>query len=321
MGASAESRIARWSTADVDLSQRFDYYSDALSTALTPMQVRACDHTPSAFTAETRSATLGSIDVLHQIGDASQAYRGPAEIARSQGHSYHLIINLTAPWGVTHRGSIKLDPGEAVFTDSNYGHHLVLSHYSIINLRFEEQWIRAWLPLPNILTGRKIAATSNWARALISFVRQLSPEFVVEAPLPSAVIADQIGALLALVAHDMSGGHTAPTRVNRAMSERIEDTTIQRCSEAGLTAEGIAKSLNISTRTLHRCLAACGKTFGALMQKSRVEVAARMLESPLFKRLTVAEIGRRAGFSEASHFSRAFKQRTGYSPAELRRGS
>ena len=67
----------------------------------------------------------------------------------------------------------------------------------------------------------------------------------------------------------------------------------------------MASSLNVSTRTLHRVLAACGETFGAMLIQARVDLAVRMLQSPLFDRLTTAEIGRRAGFSDASHFVRS----------------
>ena len=58
----------------------------------------------------------------------------------------------------------------------------------------------------------------------------------------------------------------------------------------------------MSKRTLHRALAACGETFGAMLIQARVDLAVRMLRSPLFDRVTTAEIGRRAGFSDASHF-------------------
>jgi AraC-like DNA-binding protein len=79
--------------------------------------------------------------------------------------------------------------------------------------------------------------------------------------------------------------------------------------------------LNISTRTLHRNLAAFGETFGAKLIAARADVAVRMLESPLFRRLTVAEIGRRSGFADASHFSRVLRSRTGRSPTQLRGGA
>ena len=40
---------------------------------------------------------------------------------------------------------------------------------------------------------------------------------------------------------------------------------------------------------------------------------------PLFDRVTTAEIGRRAGFSDASHFAKVMRVRTGRSPLQIRR--
>jgi AraC family transcriptional activator of tynA and feaB len=83
----------------------------------------------------------------------------------------------------------------------------------------------------------------------------------------------------------------------------------------------VASSLNVSTRTLHRVLAACGETFGAMLIQARVDLAVRMPQSPLFDRLTTAEIGRRAGFSDASHFVKVLRSRTGQTPLRIRRGA
>jgi len=46
-----------------------------------------------------------------------------------------------------------------------------------------------------------------------------------------------------------------------------------------------------------------------------------MLTSPLFDRVTTAEIGRRAGFLSASHFARVMRSRTGRTPLQLRRAA
>jgi AraC-like DNA-binding protein len=51
---------------------------------------------------------------------------------------------------------------------------------------------------------------------------------------------------------------------------------------------------------------------------ARVELATRMLESPLFRRLTTSEIGRRAGFSDPSHFARVYRPVCGRTPASAR---
>ena len=63
----------------------------------------------------------------------------------------------------------------------------------------------------------------------------------------------------------------------------------------------------------------CGETFGSMLIEARVDLAVRMLQSTLFDRVTTAEIGRRAGFSDASHFVKVLRRRRGQTPLRLRR--
>jgi AraC-like DNA-binding protein len=86
-----------------------------------------------------------------------------------------------------------------------------------------------------------------------------------------------------------------------------------------LTAGDIARAFGVSPRTVHRILASYGETFGKKLMDARIEVATRMLESRLFARLTIAEIGRRAGFVDPSHFARVFRGSLGLTPSQYRR--
>ena len=141
---------------------------------------------------------------------------------------------------------------------------------------------------------------------------------MVQAPLPQAVLIDQLGALLALAASELSGRRDVSTPVERSVRDQIYDHIKQRCPDISLQAADVASSLNMSKRTLHRALAASGETFGAMLIQARVDLAVRMLQSPLFDRVTTAEIGRRAGFSDASHFVKALRRRTGQTPLHMR---
>ena len=105
------------------------------------------------------------------------------------------------------------------------------------------------------------------------------------------------------------------------MREHVRNHIRQRCADRSLQAADIANSLNISTRTLHRALGACGDTFGAMLIQARIDLGVRMLHSPLFDRVTTAEIGRRSGFSDASHFVKALRRHTGQTPLQMRRAN
>ena len=310
--------ILRLSTSDVAPAHRLSYWSSILSSTFTPVAVDSAD--PCEYESEMAAVQLGPITFAEQRGSAQRCIRTRREISRTSEHCFNLVLVLGPSWQVTHGGRTRFRTGDLIFHDSRYPLEVDLpQNYSDIFLQLSEQFVREWLPNPAWLVGRPICRDSQWARVLSSYVAQLSPDFVVQAPLPQSVLTDQIGALLALTATELRGIRPPGKAAERSVRDRIHDYVRQRCPEAPLQATDIASSLNISTRTLHRALAACGETFGAVLMQARVDVAARMLRSPLFDRVTTAEIGRRAGFSDASHFARVLRSRTGQTPLQMRK--
>lgn len=310
--------IVRLSTSDVAPADRLSYWSSALSSTLMPVSVD--DVNPLECDSELRALQLGSITFAAQRGSAQRTIRARPEIRRTTQHCFNLVLVLSGSWHVVHGARTRFGPGDLIFHDSRYPLDVDLPpHHSDFNLQLSEQFVRKWVPNPAWLIGRRISFESQWGRVLSSYVAQLSPDFVLQAPLPQSMLIDQVGALLALTANELSGARAAWTPAERSVRDQVQDRIKQRCTEASLQAADIASSLNISRRTLHRALAACGETFGAMLIQARVDVAARMLQSPLFDRVTSAEIGRRTGFSDASHFTKVLRRHTGQTPMQMRR--
>jgi AraC-like DNA-binding protein len=215
---------------------------------------------------------------------------------------------------------LELSPRDVLIIDSEHPLKTVIeTSFTTIAVAVSDAWLRQWLPNPHVLAARRIPGDSLWGHALSSYVSGLSPDLVAAPPLPLVVLADQVGSLLALTAREMRAAAFANTPALRSLRNRIEDCLAQRCMEWQLTANDVAASVNISVRTLHRTFAASNETFGRALIEARVRVALRMLASPLFNRLTTAEIGRRAGFPSSSHFARVIRNRTGRTPWHLRR--
>ncbi len=316
---SAESsRIVRLSTSAVAPADRLSYASSILSSALTPSALSTT--TPLDYELELTALELPSLAIVAQHGSPQRAIRARPEIRRTAQHCFNLVLVLGGSWQVMHATRTWFGPGDLIFYDSRYPLDCnLLRNWSDVNLQLSEQFVRKWVPHPACLGGRRISRDSQWGRVLASYVAQLSPDFVVQAPLPQGVLVDQLGALLALTAAELSGRHAKSTPAQRSLRDQIYDDIRQRCPERSLQVADIANSLDISKRTLHRALAACGDTFGAMLIQARVDLAARMLQSPLLDRVTTAEIGRRAGFSDASHFSKVLRRCTGQTPLQMRR--
>ena len=317
---SESSPIVRLSTRDIAPADRHDYINWILSVTDPAAPTEWSVGASPELELEVTALKLPAVTIVAISGSPHRSVRrfGPR---RTVERTFGLNHVFSGPQNVTHGTQYRLNPGDVSFTDSRHPfEYEFLTHYKDCYVQLPEQFMRKWVRNPLVLVGRRIG-DSQWGRVLTSYMAQLSPEFVVQAPLPQAVLIDQLGALLALVASELSGSRAVSTPAERSVRDRVSDYIRQRCADTSLQAADIASSLHISTRTLHRALGTCGETFGVMLIHARVDLAMRMLQSPLFDRVTTAEIGRRAGFSDASHFVKALRRRTGQTPLQMRRAS
>lgn len=318
MSEPALPEVAHWSTRDVPGSSRLDYWAGAVSSAMIPLYVRNADS--AGFESTMSAASLGPLNLVRQSGSPHFCGRGRSELARSNGRCFNLVMSLNSSYGLNHRNDLRLKAGDLALTDSEYPLEFQLRQwYEFINISLPVDWLRTWMSNPGVLVGRRIPGDSAWGKALSSYVAMLSPELVPQLPLARSAAADHVGALLGLLASEIGGrSAAAPGQGAQALRQRIADCIEQRCAERLLSAEQVAEAAGISLRTLHRVLTAHGETFGALLIAARIRCARRMLESPIFSRVTSAEIGRRAGFSDASHFVRMMRRHCGLTPQQWR---
>lgn len=87
----------------------------------------------------------------------------------------------------------------------------------------------------------------------------------------------------------------------------------------GPTLAGLGARLNLSvSRTSHVVREVTGVSFHALLEQYRIDLAKDLLSRT---DTAIAAVGRQAGFPDPGYFSRYFKQKTGLSPQEFRRGA
>jgi AraC family transcriptional activator of tynA and feaB len=121
----------------------------------------------------------------------------------------------------------------------------------------------------------------------------------------------QFGALLAAsmepVAHRNASGAGD-------LRERAVTLMRDRCGEPGWRADGLAAHLQVSVRSLHRAFTDAGETVMGRWRQVRIERACELLAQPRLVGLNMAEVGRRCGYADASHFGRDFLRVTGLTP-------
>ncbi len=108
---------------------------------------------------------------------------------------------------------------------------------------------------------------------------------------------------------ELSASHSLAAVVRRMLQQSIPSGDV--------SAEGIARSLHMSRRTLTRRLEREHTTFQAELDAARRKLATEHLRE---RRTPLTEIAFLSGFSHVESFHRAFKRWTGQTPLEYRTG-
>lgn len=305
--------LRRWSTEAAAPAQRLDYWVGAVCEGFLAMDVQS--PAPRAFDAALTSAPLGELRLNRAEGSAQDVYRTRHQVARGGPNYFYLLCKTDEPWTAAQEACrTRLAPGDCLLVDSRrrYEFHFP-TRCDTVSLQLPTAWVERWLPDPAAACGRALDGRQGFGAALSAYARQLQPELALAPPLPAALLADQLGALLALAA----GGDAPPAAPS--LAARIADALRERHAEPGLTAAAVATGLGIGERTLHRALAAGGQTFAQQLMACRMDAARRLLADARFDRLAVGEIGRRVGLLDPSHFVRVFRRAAGVTPGALRR--
>ena len=107
-----------------------------------------------------------------------------------------------------------------------------------------------------------------------------------------------------------------PYRRDRLLVQRVRELLHHPAADA-LHAEGLARALNLSLRTLHRHLSLEGASVQALKDEVRSHRAQDLLRRT---RQPVKQIAHHLGYRSEKSFARAFRQWTGATPSDWRAG-
>lgn len=318
--ASSDSPVRRWTTDAVADGRRLDYWVGAICEAF--LEMGCSSRAARLFDGELTSVPLADVVFNQVISSTQDVYRTPAAIARSASHPYYLITQWQHPWQVRQGGQlVQLRPGDAVLVDSAQCYELHFPEaVGCLSVQMPRLWAARWLASPESTQPRIAARDRDWGRVLSALCVQLGQQPLLAQSYPAALLSDHLGALLAAALEPVV---TVDFSVSgrRALLERARGLMRQRLDEIGLTAESVALELGVSVRTLHRCFAAADASFAATLRRLRLEQARAWLAQPRWARVGVGEIGRRCGFSDASHFTREFQQAFGQTPARWRRAA
>jgi AraC family transcriptional activator of tynA and feaB len=240
-------------------------------------------------------------------------------IAHSNIEAFLLVHQREGEFELDHCGQTSfLRAGDCVLVDAREPYCVRCPRVTrCLVLQLPLQWLRAWLPHPEVMAGRVLHPDKGWSAALSAALAALHPEGLSELALPPGMVAEQIVSLLAL-----AGGPTVTHSVRpEPLADQLFRLLRDRYHEIGLTPTSVAGDLGISARYLHHLFAKRATTFGRELVVVRLERARDLLNDRRYADTPIGDVASRCGFAEASHFARRFRDSYGLSPSDFRRRS
>ncbi len=275
-------------------------------------------HQAPLFDGRLTSVQVDALSFNQVVSSQSDVFRTQFAIARGKAHPFYLITQLEDPWHVRQGGHVAhLRPGDAVLVDSAQRYEL---HFpdavNVMSIQLPRCWVGQWLTQVHSFEPRVVARDQGWGQALSAMCMQFGHNPALASRYPSALLSDQLGAMLSAA---IEPHQHQPTRLGRGLVDEALHLLQQRLDQPGLTADVVATALGVSVRTLHRSFSAGRASFAGTLRKLRLEQAARLLAQTRLAHLTTAEIGRRCGFADASHFVREYQRVHSLTPSRWRK--
>jgi AraC family transcriptional activator of tynA and feaB len=296
---------------------RQDQWEELLSNSLAGISVRILDETPTRpFQAMVRRRRIDDLALVDVECDRCTGFRGAPHIARTDRDFVAVLIVRAGSELVTQGDSrATMGPGDVAVWDSQHPVKFTvrrpLSKRNLLVPRaaLEEVSGRIWMAGGVVLDSNAPATKllSGYLDLLSTSLDQLTP---------SAVSAAR-NATLDLLVGAVRPGRTdvEAMAANPALRAAMEAWIDRHLAIGDITPTAIAEAHAVSVRTVYRVFEATGETVGAAVRVRRLARARAELSSFY---TPIAVIARRWGFSDPSHFARAFRAHYGCSPSDHR---
>lgn len=304
-----------WSTDDAAPGAGLSYWIEAICEAFLEMKA---DGDRDNFTAQLAKFQFGPIDLNFVDTDPQEVWRTRAAIARSRENFFYLLYMHGGHMGVAQGGrEAVIGPGNCVLVNSCEPYRFSLPDRNrCLSVQIPQSWLKTWLPHADDATVITLADRSQWGATLASALGNLQRDSLDRIALPFGVVADQIGAMLALATGE---GGASMTPSGASLLRRLNRTIEEQSADPDIDPASVAAAHGISKRYLHLVMAQGGTSFGAALIEARLKRAKALLQDRRFARTAIAEIAWRSGFSNPSHFARRFRRRFGIAPGDMRR--
>lgn len=311
--------IRPFSTEQVPAAQGFPVWTHMLSKWLLESRGRPLADGP--FRASARLRVLANIRFgWGTIGPS--VYERSRDVVAQDNDDLMLIMNLGGAFVASHaRREIELSPGQAyVMGCTELGSHARPGGGSLLCLRVARSAMQPLVPGLDDKLGSVLPGDADSLRLLSAYLRGIDDTSEFTSIVVQRLATQHVHDLLAL-----SLGCAADVRMAandgglRAARLRAAKALVRRhLTEPALSAQFVARQLQISARSVQRLFEAEGTRFSDFVIAERLASAYRLLAETGRRNESIANVALNCGFGDVSYFNRKFRDRYHATPSDVR---
>lgn len=313
-----------WDTRDVAQHEAFAYYHDAMCAAFSPVMPQVARDQRPRFSArvEARAAGTGFVNKVEAI--THRVVRTPQEIARSPDDWVYIFQDPRGCCSVTQNGAeVTTRPGDVVVFSGAQPFELVHARerrLAVTTLLASGDAFRRGLGDAGPTRPTVVSDHPDFGAIVREAVRLLAQRPGMLPAEAGAALFESTIALTQLACAQPSAAEAFAESRSRLLFQLVSDHIDRNFRDPRLGAARIAAVHGISPRYVHKLFEqhGAGRTLTEYVIDRRLAWAARRLGEPDAKQATVTDTAYAAGFSDLTHFYRAFRRRYGAAPGKFR---
>lgn len=305
-----------WSTSDVPARHQFAYWREAVCEAV--MNVATEEPSDDEFSGDITCAGYGELRFASFTSSAHRIVRRPFHIGRSS-HAHYLV-------SLQRSGTGRMQQGDTL-CELRAGDIGIVDGARPFSVTFPNEVDRAIAVIPSAM----LHARAPWLRErpigrmtrdpdlhpmLRATIERLAGPDCRSAS-EAELLADNLCNLVALLTARSDAEHKA-SQAQLSDLDRMLSFVRRHFGDPQLSPQALADHMQVSVRTIHKRFEAAETSFGRALLDLRLDASRRALVDPRCHGLTVTQIAYGAGFSDLSHFTKAFRARYGMPPGQFR---
>ncbi|MER5171150.1 helix-turn-helix domain-containing protein [Thioclava sp. GXIMD2076] len=310
--ASERKGISRIDTEGLPPKDRLPFWRDVVCQHFSPAATDLPDwFNASSFHARMTRRDLGSVGLSHVEASPQNSLRDRASLRRDPSDCFFLSY-VTVGKSVLKQGGREAvqGPGEFLLYDSAQPFTYAWNgDYAGYWLRLPRHLLTNRLASAEVLTARTISASAPIGRLVGQMIEEsFGLDLCGETPAARRVATSLVDLVTAAFETQTGLGADYSAR-HQGLLDRAKSHILVNLENNDLNIDAMVKDLGVSRRTLARLFAHEDTTPTRWLWSQRLERARMMICEADGARIT--EIALACGFSDISHFSRAFKAEFG----------